>query len=117
LKYEKGFEELRKGVRRIRQTEVPQGVGNQQMSELVINIGSGDRMLRQHHQPQRDRQDGESQNARAGSASEFSAVTRDSGMPRNGEDDKERSERQFNEVSCGEANWIIRRQDGSGFCA
>ena len=104
-------------MRRIRQAEVAQGIGNQQMTELVVNIGCGDRMLRQHHQPQRDRQNGKGQHAPAGSTSDLSAVTHDPGMPRNGEDDKERSEPEFDEVSCGEANGIVRRQDRSGFCA
>ena len=56
LQDEEGLEELVQGMHRIGQPEVPQGVGHQQVAELVVDIRRGRRMVRQQSQPQHYRQ-------------------------------------------------------------
>jgi len=63
LQHEKGLEELRQRVWRIGQPEVPQRVGNQQVPELVIEIGRRHRMMTQQQQSQRHRQNGKHRHA------------------------------------------------------
>ena len=45
LKREESLEELVHGVRRIRQTQMPQRIGLEQVAELVINVRNGRRMM------------------------------------------------------------------------
>ena len=55
LQHEESLEELVQRMGRIRQAEVQQGVGNQQVAEFVGNIRRGDRMVGQQQQPKRQR--------------------------------------------------------------
>ncbi len=56
LQHEYGFEELAHRVRGVRQSEMPQRIGEQPVTEIVRPAGRGRRSVRQQRQPQQHRQ-------------------------------------------------------------
>jgi len=66
LQNKERFEELVQRMRRIRQAKVQQRVGHQQVSEFVVHIGRGHRVMGQQSEPQRDRQQRQQEHAPAG---------------------------------------------------
>jgi hypothetical protein len=57
-------------VNGIRETKMPQRVGNQQVSEFVVQIRGGNRMAREQYQAKRHWQNSQRQHAPTGSARE-----------------------------------------------
>ena len=57
LKNEKRFEKLVQRVRGIREPEMPQRVGDEQMPELIVDIGCGNRMMRKQSEAKADGQE------------------------------------------------------------
>ena len=78
---EERFKKLRQRMRRIGQPEVPQRIGDQQMSEFIVDIGHGHRVAREQGQTQHDRKRGEQNHAPYGAVCEPLGIRFEPGTP------------------------------------
>ncbi len=86
-----------------------QRIGNQQVAEFVVDVGSGYRMMRQKDQPQSRRQNRQSDHAPNGSAREFRGGRGDVRLPDEGHRKQQKRENQFDVVDRPEADGIMQR--------
>ncbi len=104
LQNEEGFKELMQRMCGIGEAEVSQGVGDQQVPELVVHSGRWHRMIRQHRETERNRKQREQQHAPPGFWRQF-ARARQEEWPR----DNSAYEQQR---GYGEFEKIARAEDG-----
>jgi hypothetical protein len=110
LEDEERLEESRKRVGRIGQSEMTQGIGDEQVTELVVEVRERYGVVWKQGQAERDRKHREGEHTPARAGGEFRAVSGQKGLPEENEKDENRREREFDEIAGEKTNWTFQRQ-------
>jgi hypothetical protein len=112
LKDVNGFEELMQRMRRVGKAEMRQGIGDQEMAEVVRSAGSGHGKVRQQREPEYDRQNRQQQHTEVRAFGETSKMRGDH-RPGEIEQHQKSREQQFDVIGGAETQRIVERKKGT----
>ena len=111
LQNKERLEELAAGMRRIREPEMPQCIGEQQVAEIVRHAGRWNWILRNQRQPQRNRQNRQQQHAPTHLLRQPLTVRFDERARKDQKQYQQQRDGKLDEVGSAETDWIAQRQE------
>ena len=113
LEHKESLEEPAHGMHRVRQAEVPQRIGDEQVAEFVIDVGRGHRMVGQEREPQHHRERGQQEHAPTRALRQAGDVGLDPGTEHQDRAGHHQGQQQFDEIGRAETDGVVQGLEGA----